>query len=48
MFTVNVQIREGDRGLAGDFAFEREADLLHARSDEVGSEGGDFVGDALQ
>ena len=47
MFAVDVEIGDGDGGVAGDFALEGEAGLLHARGDEVGSEGGNIVGDAL-
>ncbi len=47
MFAVDVEIRDRDGGVAGDFALESEAGLLHARSHEVGSERGDVVGDAL-
>ena len=47
MFAVNVEIGDGDGGVAGDFAFESEAGLLHARGDEVRGEGGNIVGDAF-
>ena len=47
MFAANVEQRDGDRGVIGDLFFKCQADLLDARSDEVGGEGGDVVGDAL-
>src|SRR5260370_32399401 len=47
MFTVDVQIRDRDGGVVGDFALESEAGLLDTRGDEVGGKGGDVVGDAL-
>ena len=47
MFAVDVEVGDGDGGMVGDFAFEREAGLLHARSDEIGGKGGNVVSDAL-
>lgn len=47
VFAVDVEIGDGDGGVVGDFALEREAGLLHARGDEVGGESGNIVGDAL-
>ena len=47
MFAVDVEVRNRDSGVVGDFALEGEAGLLHTRSDEVGSEGGNIIGDAL-
>ena len=47
VFAVDVEIGDGDSGVVGDFALEREAGLLHARGDEVGGESGNIVGDAL-
>src|SRR5580692_2854517 len=47
MFAMNVEIRDRDGGLAGDFALEGEAGLLHARSNKVGGEGRHVVGHAL-
>ncbi len=47
MFAVNVEIGDGDGGAAGDFTLERQAGLLHARSHEVGGEGGNVIGDAF-
>ena len=47
MFAMNVEIGNGDGGVVGDLALESKAGLLHARRDEVRSEGGDVVGDAL-
>jgi len=47
MFSVDVEIRDGDRGVAGDFALESEAGLLNARGDEIWSEGRDIVSDTL-
>jgi hypothetical protein len=35
VFSVDVKIRDGDRGVAGDFALEREAGLLNERGDEI-------------
>src|ERR1017187_1208976 len=47
MFAVDVKIGNRDGGMAGDFAYESEAGLLHARGHEVGGERGNIVGDAL-
>ena len=47
VFAVNVEVRDGDGGVVGDFALDREAGLLHARGHEVAGESGDVVGDAL-
>ncbi len=47
MFAVNVEIGDGDGGVAGDFALDSQAGLLHARGYEIGGEGGDVVGYAL-
>lgn len=45
MFAVHVEVRERNSGVVDDFFFESDASLLHARSDEVGSEGGDVARD---
>src|SRR5579863_5396525 len=47
MFSVNVEIRNGDGGVVGDLALNGEAGLLHARGYEVRVKGGNIVGDAL-
>src|SRR5882757_6285306 len=47
MFAVHVEIGNGNGGVAGYFALQRDTGLLHARSDKVGSKGGDSVSDAL-
>ena len=47
MFAVNVEIRDGNGGVVGDFALEGEAGLLHARRYVIAREGGDVIGDAL-
>src|SRR5271166_4809941 len=47
MFAVDVQIGDGNGGLLGYFALDSKAGLLHARSYEVGGEGGNVVGDTL-
>src|ERR1039458_5266979 len=48
MFAMDVEIGNGDGRLACDFALERETGLLHARGDEVESESGNVIGDALR
>jgi hypothetical protein len=47
MLAVDIEIGDGYGGFADYLAFEGEAGLLHARGYEVGSEGGNVVGDAL-
>ncbi len=48
VFTVHIEIRDGDGSLVRDFAFQGEAHLLHPRGDEVGGESRNVIGDALR